>query len=214
MGFFSRLSGKRDDGSAELRKAFETINQIIEDEEFQNGLLPEPMAAMIRSAPALDKVPDGKGAFGLEVGNPIPVNGAIGELAYLSKLETERGERLLFHRIGAIDKVDVFEAVTFSGSAWHIFFVDMYYSRRSRLAPAGFRLSAQIRQFSGFHNYCQSFPYDFEAAKQSTAEMLRFAYIPLSNVVPQIQRRVYERPMAHKLKVDLVLGRMTSRMNV
>lgn len=214
MGFLSRLTGRQDDGSKELRNAFETINRIIDDEDFQNGLLPDPIAGLIKNAPAVDKVPNGTGTFGLEAGNPIPVNGAIGELAYLSKLETGRGERLLFHRIGAIDKVDVFEAVTFSGSEWFVFFVDMYYSRRSRIAPPGFRLSPEVRQFSGFHNHCQSYPYDFEAAKQGTAEMLRFAYIPLSKVIPQLQRKAFERPTAHKLKVDLVLGRMTSRMNV
>ena len=190
------------------------ITRILEDEEFQNGLLPEPFAKLIGSAPSVDKVPSGRGMFGLEAGNPIPVNGAIGELAYLSKLETSQGERLLFHRIGAIDKTDVFEAVTFSGSEWYIFFVDMYHPRKSRIAPPGFRISPDVRQFSGFHNHCKDFPYDFETAKQATADLLRVAYVPLGNVVPQLRRKVFERPTAHKLKVDIVRGRMSSRTDV
>ncbi|MCY4364582.1 MAG: hypothetical protein OXE42_20765, partial [Gammaproteobacteria bacterium] len=80
--------------------------------------------------------------------NPIPVNGSIGQLAYLSKLETERGERILFHRIGAVDTIDVFEAVTFSGSEWFILFVDLYHPRRSRLTPDGFRFTQEVGQFS------------------------------------------------------------------
>jgi hypothetical protein len=55
--------------------------------------------------------------------NPIPVNGPIGELAYLSKLETVQGERILFHRIGTVNMIDVLEAVTFSGSEWFILFI-------------------------------------------------------------------------------------------
>src|SRR3546814_10801196 len=61
-------------------------------------------------------LPNGSGPFGFTETNPIPVNGPIGQLAYLSRLETQSGQRILFHRLGAIDKVDVFEAVTFDGS--------------------------------------------------------------------------------------------------
>src|SRR3546814_13912845 len=75
-------------------------------------------------------LPNGSGPFGFTETNPIPVNGPIGQLAYLSRLETQSGQRILFHRLGAIDKVDVFEAVTFDGSGWFIFFVDLYHPRR------------------------------------------------------------------------------------
>src|SRR3546814_6579765 len=61
-------------------------------------------------------LPNGSGPFGFTETNPIPVNGPIGQLAYLSRLETQSGQRILFHRLAAIDKVDVFEAVTFDGS--------------------------------------------------------------------------------------------------
>src|SRR3546814_6331822 len=74
------------------------------------------MQVMLESAPAYDKDPNGSGPFGFTETNPIPVNGPIGQLAYLSRLETQSGQRILFHRLGAIDKVDVFEAVTFDGS--------------------------------------------------------------------------------------------------
>jgi hypothetical protein len=214
MSFLSRLFGKEDDVSRELREAMKTIWRIIDDEEFQNSFLPELIAGMVKSGAAVDRLPNCVGAYGLEATNPIPVNGAIGELAYLSRLETPHGERLLFHRIGAINMIDVFEAVTYSGGAWFVFFVDVYHPRRSRVAPIGLRIATEPRQFSGFHNHCPNFPYDFAEAKQATADILRLAYIPLGNVMPQIEKKAFTRPMAHKAKLDIVTSMMTSRMDV
>ncbi len=114
MGFLSNLFGKPKDDP--LKNAMQAIYRMIDDEEHQNGMLPDPIAQAIKSGIACDVLPGATGKFGLEPGNPIPVNGAIGELAYLSRLETSQGERLLFHRIGAVDTVDVFEAVTYSRS--------------------------------------------------------------------------------------------------
>lgn len=214
MGFFSRLLGKEDEGQKAFREAMEMIAKIIDDESFQNKLLGDEMEAMLLSAPAIDERPDGQGAFGLDERNPIPVNGAIGELSYLSKLETSNGERMMFHRVGAINTVDVFEAVTYSGSGWYIFFVDYYHPRRSRKAPSGFQIANEPRQFSGFHNFCRNFPYDFADAKQASAEFLRMAYIPLGNVMPQIEKKVFTRPMNHKAKLDIVMSKMTSRSDM
>ena len=112
MGFISKLFGGNKEDNA-LREAFEQIRRILEDEQFQLDMIQPAMKAMIESRPAYDQDPNGTGPFGFSETNPIPVNGSIGQLAYLSKLETERGERILFHRIGAVDTIDVFEAVTF-----------------------------------------------------------------------------------------------------
>src|SRR3546814_5717825 len=107
------------------------------------------MKVMLESAPAYHKDPNGSGPLGFTETNPIPVNEPIGQLAYLSRLETQSGQRLLFHRIGAIDKVDVFEALTFDGSAWFIFFVNLYHPPRSRLPTNGFRFKNDVPQFYG-----------------------------------------------------------------
>lgn len=210
MSFFGKLFGKPKDDP--VKNAMQAIYRLIDDEEHQNSMLPEPIAQAIKGGVSCDVVSRASGRFGFEPSNPIPVNGAIGELAYLSRLESASGERLLFHRIGAIDKVDVFEAVTYSGSAWFVFFVDMYHPRRSRQAPEGFVIAKEPRQFSGFHNFCESFPYDFVDAKQDAPDFLRLAYIPLSHVTNQIERKAFVRPLAHKAKVDIVLGQLSSRM--
>lgn len=209
MSFFSKLFGKAKDDP--LKDAMQAIFRLIDDEEHQNSILPEPVAHAIKGGIACDVIPGATGAFGLEPSNPIPVNGAIGELAYLSRLETSQGERLLFHRIGAIGKVDVFEGVTYSGSAWFVFFVDMYHPRRSRQAPHGFVIAKEPRQFSGFHTFCKDFPYDFVEAKQGSADLLRLAYVPLSHVTTQIERKAFSRPLAHKAKLDIVLSQLSSR---
>ena len=210
MGFISKLFGGNKEDKA-LREAFEQIRRILEDEQFQLDMIHPAMKSMIETCPAYDKDPNGTGPFGFSETNPIPVNGPIGQLAYLSKLETAKGERILFHRIGAVNTIDVFEAVTFSGSEWFILFVDLYHPRRSRLTPEGFRFTQEVGQFSGFHKFCTDFPYDFVEMKQSESESgLSMAYIAISKVMEPIQSRAYQRPLAHKAKLDLVKSRLTS----
>lgn len=210
MGFISKLFGGNKEDNA-LRDALEKIRRILEDEQYQLEMIHPAMRAMIESRPAYDRDPNGTGPFGFSETNPIPVNGSIGQLAYLSKLETNRGERILFHRIGAVGTIDVFEAVTFSGSEWFILFVDLYHPRRSRLTPDGFRFTQEVGQFSGFHKFCTDFPYDFVEMKHSERESgLSMAYIAIGKVTDSIQSRAYQRPLAHKAKLDLVQSRLTS----
>lgn len=210
MGFLSGLFGGNKQDKA-LQEALGHIKKILEDEEFQLDLLNPSMKEMIKNCPAYDKDPSGTGPFGFSEKNPIPVNGPIGQLAYLSKLETNKGERILFHRIGAVNTIDVFEAVTFSGSEWYILFTDLYHPRRSRVTPDGFRFTSEVPQFSGFHKFCENFPYDFVDKKASERESgLSMAYIAISKVSGQIQSRVFNRPLAHKAKLELVKSRLSS----
>lgn len=210
MGFMLKIFGPGKKDKA-LHDVFVQIRRVLEDEQFQLEMIHPEMKAIIESRAAYDRDPKGEGPFGFCETNPIPVNGPIGQLAYLSKLETTRGERILFHRIGAVDAIDVFEAVTFSGSEWFVFFVDFYHPRRSRLTPEGFRFTKELGQFTGFHNWCNNFPYDFIQKKQSeSASGLSMAYIPISKVADQIENRVYQRPLAHKVKLDLIKSRLTS----
>ena len=210
MGFLSNLFGSNKEDKA-LREALAHIHRILDDEAFQLELVHPAMKDMLEAAPAYDKDPNGSGPFGFTETNPIPVNGPIGQLAYLSKLETQSGQRILFHRLGAIGTVDVFEAVTFNGLEWFILFVDLYHPRRSRLAPDGFRFTKEVAQFSGFHKFCDNFPYDFAEKKGSERESgLSMAYIAISKVSDQLQKRAFNRPLAHKAKLDLVKSRLSS----
>lgn len=211
MGFLSNLFGGNKQEKA-LRETFAHVNRIIDDEAYQLEIIHPAMKAILEAAPAYDEDPDGTGPFGYTESNPIPVNGPIGQLAYLSRLETESGQRIMFHRLGAIDRVDVFEAVTFDGGAWFILFVDFYHPRRSRITPEGFKFTKELPQFSGFHKFCAEFPYDFIDKKVAQQESgLSLAYIAISKVSNQIQSRVFNRPLAHRAKLELVMSRLTSR---
>lgn len=210
MGFLTNLFGGNKEDKA-LREALALINRIIDDEKFQLEHLNPVMKEMIESAPAYDKDPNGTGPFGFIETNPIPVNGPIGQIAYLSKLETQSGQRILFHRLGAMDTVDVFEAVSFNGREWFILFTDFYHPRRSRLTPDGFHFTKEVGQFSGFSNFCEDFPYDFIEKKGSMCDSgLSMAYIAISKVSDQIHDRVFTRPLAHEAKLELVKSRLSS----
>ena len=184
------------------------VNELIDDENVQNDLSPS-FAESVKGAPALDRIPGGSGDFGLRVTNPIPVNGPVGECAYLSRLETLSGERLLFHRLGADNGIDVFEAVTFSGLSWHILFLDMYHPRRSRLAPKGFRLG-DAKPFTGFTTHCPNFPYDFAQARAAVPDVLQVAYAPLSQIAPLLKPGQMDRHGVHLLNVAFVNGSLSS----
>jgi hypothetical protein len=212
MKFLSKIfgSGSKKQADIVLREAFGKIQRIIDDEDFQLELMNPAIRDVLQSSPAYDRKPDGVGAFGFVETNPIPVNGPIGEIAYLSRLEAGAGKRLIFHRLGSIQMVDVFEAVTFDGGQWYILYLDMYHSRRSKLAPDGLRFTQEVAQFSGFCQYCKNFPYDFaemKAAQQQSG--LSLAYIPISKVSDSLQRRVFNRPIAHTAKLEILSQRLT-----
>ena len=203
MGVVSKLVGRSEE--EELKKYIVTMNRLLQDEDYQNSFAPKFFAhGMPGPGPLVcETLPGATGEFGYSVTNPIPVNGPIGEIAYVSSLKTIGGEGLLFHRIGSTNQRDVFEAVTFSGSAWFILFLDMYHTKKSHHAPAGFRLDSRPCQFSGFHNRCDDFPYDFEKVKHAQSDAILPGYIPVSLVIEQIRGRAYARPLAHKAKLSL-----------
>lgn len=206
MSLLSKLFGKGDGPAKvtqpdpEVRKSFERIEHLLQDDAAQLELVDPKLREFLTRAPHYDKSPNGSGPFGLCKTNPIPTNGPIGELAYLSKLVTNGGERILFHRLGAADNIDIFEAVTFSGGQWFIFFLDMYHPKKSRIAPDGFRLSPKACQFSGFHHPCADFPYDFIEMKRR--EGLGPAYMPTVDILHGIKSRAYERPADHMARLE------------
>ena len=72
MGFLSNLFGGNKEDKA-LREAMAHIHRILDDEQFQLELVHPAMKAMLESAPAYDKDPNGTGPFGFTETNPIPV---------------------------------------------------------------------------------------------------------------------------------------------
>jgi hypothetical protein len=178
---------------------FEKVERLLRDDDAQLELVNPELREILKRAPFYDKSPDGSGPFGLCITNPIPTNGPVGELAYLSRLVASDGERILFHRIGAAEKIDIYEAVTFSGSRWFLFYLDMYHPKKSRLAPAGFILSKEACQFSGFNNHCPDFPYDFAESRHRSG--LAPAYMPMGDIARAIDSKAYNRPAEHIVRL-------------
>lgn len=217
MGFLSKIFGTKKEDK-EISEAFAYINRIIDDENFQNESIGEAKNLLI-DQPSFDINPDGKGLFGFDATNPIPVNGPLGEISYLSRLETLKGNRLIFHRLGSINldypvgltkTVDVFEAVAMNENTWFIFYLDFYHPRRSRSLPEGFRFTNDAPQFSGFNKIAPNFPNDFMEMKEGEQKSgLSFAYIPLSKVMPSIDAGMYVRTQSHKDRLSNVLQQLT-----
>jgi len=212
MGWLSELfGGKKSELDKDIAAVFSMVNRILDDEEFQIAMLPEPVQALIHSKAPCDEKAGATGDFGMSAANPIPVNGPIGQLAYISKLRTNSGDGLFFHRIGAVGAIDVFEAVSMPGSEWFIFFLNMYYTRRSRKAPTGLSISSEPSQFSGFTQHCRDFPRDFPEAKQGNGGSgLNFAYISLSKAQAALKKGTFERPLSHRAKMDIVRAELSS----
>lgn len=196
----SWLFGKKKDET----DIFKLVTKILDDEEYQINL--SPNAALIKQGKSIDQIEGGAGPFGCPT-NPIPVNGPLGEMTYLSRLRTMKNEQLFFHRIGAISSFDLFELVSISGNEWHILALHMYHPRRSRLVPDNFKLVDEISQFSGFTHFCKNFPYDFEEEKNKKehGDAIALAYIPsgLLNASLVVNNHAI-KPEKHLLKLKLV----------
>lgn len=139
MSWFSRKKDNIEHGlSPEVARIFEKVHQFLSDETLQNEKLPEGLKAEINWNASVDVVPGAWGEFGRDLNNPIPVNGPLGEVLYLSSLKRDDGRRIAFQRLGSVNKVDIFETVTFDGRLWDLLFLCMYYPRKSKLCPKGY----------------------------------------------------------------------------
>jgi len=126
--------------SPEVQPIFEKALRFLDDEAGQNNALPENFRHVLAESPSCDRIPNAFGEFGRTLTNPIPVNGPVGELVYLSRLETSDGSAIAFHRLGAFDKVDAFEAVSEDGRHWDVLYLSLYFARKSKQVPTGYRM--------------------------------------------------------------------------
>ena len=106
---------------------------------------PSMFAKKILEGEDCDQLGSGQGTFGSQT-NPIPVNGALGEIKYMGKLRGKTGHAIFFHRIGSFDSaatensVDLYEVVCLDGTQWNRLYFDLYHPRRSNHAPDGYTL--------------------------------------------------------------------------
>lgn len=186
MGFFEKIFVGSEEKKREkaLRSSFSKIYQLMTDETRQNSMCPKPLRDKMTEGGKVDKVSGAFGEFGRDIRNPIPVNGPFGELIYISNLNLESGVGVIAHRLGSVDKKDVYELVALDGSRWDLLYFNMYYNRKSRLLPTGYIAAEEPARFLMAVNvYVSSFPGGFYEAMGETSK--RIIGIPL--VSPELR---------------------------
>ncbi len=191
--YMSGLFKKTPQSSPEVNAVFNKLKNFIDTEVIQNSQYPIPLQEAIKNGDNIDIYPGQEPSkLGLSLNNPIPVNGPIGELIYLSSL-SRNNKKILFHRLGSIGKVDVFEVVSIDGEIWDILYLDMYHPRKSRMAPRNYGLKSSPYIISGTNETVENFPHNL--MKHISESTSRLVGIPLPN--PQIryaiESTVYER---------------------
>jgi hypothetical protein len=140
-----------------ITQMYENLFRILSDEAEQIEEYPEPLKTLMAKGSDGDKTVGGHGPFGTSVTNPIPVNGPIGQILYLSSLRLN-DERILFHRLGSVDKIDVFECVDIRCTEWKLLYLDMYHPRKSKIAPEGYSIAEENVLLSGVTHLVTDFP--------------------------------------------------------
>ena len=164
MGFFSSLFGGKSEKEREMEAIFEKVNRFLNDDKTQMLAIPEVLRGMYDSA-HVDKVADAVGEFGRDPRNPIPCNGPVGEITYLSKLviDTPNGTiPVTFHRRGSEQVngrgIDIYEIISYDGFLYDVLYMYMYYTTKSTLCPKGYKLEKSCIGFRGTSSCNSEFP--------------------------------------------------------
>src|SRR5665213_84181 len=170
------FSKKRSDLSPEVEKIFEKLNHYLTDETAQNERYPEILKQQISQKQSVDIVPGATGEFGKCVTNPIPVNGPIGELMYLSALRKYPDDKVIFHRIGSKGAVDIYEIRSLNDDERSHLFLNMYFPKKSSLAPSGYVVRqpdrSDVRFLRGVNTRMENFPDNLYSAAADVANKL------------------------------------------
>lgn len=150
---FSKKSSELPSG---VEQQFEKLHRFLRDDSEQISQYPDELRHRITNGLNLDKIPGATGSFGSTITNPIPVNGPIGQILYLSSLRFGK-QRILFHRLRSFDTIDAYECVSQDGRRWDILFLDMYHPRKSKLAPRGYSIVQNVL-LSGLNQAAPNFP--------------------------------------------------------
>jgi hypothetical protein len=132
----------------DVEAIFKKLFKLLETDGDQIAILPEPVRSEIAGGLDCDELPNAQGEFGRSPTNPIPTNGPLGEIIYLSRLRTGSGSPVMFHRVraeeGATRPVDVYEVLSLDGRVRENLFLSMYHPRKSRKVPRGYTYAAKL----------------------------------------------------------------------
>lgn len=175
----------------------ENFARFIDDEKAQLRQYPDALKTMIAAGADVDENADAFGKFGLILTNPIPVNGPIGEVIYLSSLRHLGKTKLLFHKIGSLHGIDIFESVGVDGKAWGIFYLDMFHPRKSKKAPDGYSIVPAVSSFCGVDFELPNFPYGLSKAIAEFSKTIPGAPLAEPDVLQAEEKVDFVRPDSH-----------------
>ncbi len=133
---------KRSSLPPEVEAVFQKLDNLLQSDDEQNRTLPEPVQSQIAGGLSCDELPGASGEFGRTASNPIPTNGPLGEVIYLSSLRTKSESPVMFHRVRAEESaggtIDVYDVLSLDGKVQETLFLSMYHPRKSRKVPRGY----------------------------------------------------------------------------
>lgn len=143
MGFFDALL-KSDINRTRSEKMYDDALKLFNSPALQNETLEPELKRQVEQGEDCDIISNASGRFGHDIENPIPVNGPLGELTYLSRLRLrDTGSMVFFHKVDTIGRIDKFELINVSGKYVDYLYVDMYHPRASRRYPEGYTLEKE-----------------------------------------------------------------------
>lgn len=195
---FEENRGALDGLSPDMIAIFDKFSRFIRDEDAQNDRLMSPAREAVKQGLSCNQIPNGVGQFGREKTNPIPVNGLLGELLYLSNLRHSSGQPIVFHRLGSLNGVDVYETMTFDGDFWDIFYLDFDHPRKSRSAPDGYSITfAQLGNFYGTNKFVADFPREIPSAVDEVTERVIGIGMRPPQIRAALEGKLFVRPGDH-----------------
>ena len=137
MGLFDFFKSKKSSEEDEVSKIF---NKVIERKKTLDDLISSKSISMSGG----DQIPGAHGRFGLDVTNPIPVEGFTGLDNYLLHLSNSCGKKISWNRLGSTSSdnidgmIDIYIPVDSSGKEYPRLYICMYCENTSEKIPAGF----------------------------------------------------------------------------
>ena len=192
----------------QVKDVFRKLHRLMDNEKAQNERLAEPFRTQVRRGADCDEIAEGAGEFGRDPRNPIPVNGPLGELLYLSNLRTTDSQQIMFHRLGSLRNVAIYEIVTLDGAVWDILFLHPYHPRKSRRSPSGYQIVTGDERNTlvlGVNDFVVAFPERLSDAIATMSERIfRFRIRP-PQVREALVRSIFQRPTDHLSRLNIIL---------
>ncbi len=191
----------------EVGDVFKKLHRLMDNEKAQVERLPEPLRSKVRNGADCDQLAGATGEFGRDPRNAVPVNGPLGAIVYLSNLRTADSQPIMFHRLGAISNVDIYETVSIDGAIWDILFFHQYHPRKSRNIPSGYRMvtgAERNKILLGTNEFLRDFPDHLSDAIAKTSERLFGVRVRPPQVREALGRAIFERPTDHLARFNII----------